>query len=170
MTEVALGGDAIAHALFQLGDVGEAAFVLARPHRLAADANDEHAAGAGNERDAAHLLLEGRKNLLGHPGGAQQPAALPAVFDGDREARGIAIRFGGHGSPSGRARAGDRLARRRNLRAATGVFSPPESILPGTRPPCPTMPRHETDGCTSPACRAGWWRWLSRSCSRPPPP
>src|SRR6185503_4052673 len=49
MAEIALGRHAVAHALLQLGNVGEAALVLARPNGLAADADDEDAAGAGNE-------------------------------------------------------------------------------------------------------------------------
>src|SRR5262245_55102615 len=81
MPEIALGRHAVADALFQLCDLGESALIFARPYHVAADTHDEHAAGAGDERHAADLLLEGREQLLRHPGRAQQPSALAAILD-----------------------------------------------------------------------------------------
>ena len=81
MAERLVGRDDVADALLQFGDLGKAAFVLARPDYAIAAPDDEHAAGAGYQGDAAEFILEGGEQLLRHPGGAQKPAALPAVFD-----------------------------------------------------------------------------------------
>src|SRR5262249_30167381 len=81
MPERLVGRDAVAHPLLQLLDVGEPPLRLARPHRIAVDAYLEDAAGARPQRHLADLLFEGGQQLLRHPGGAQQPSALSAVFD-----------------------------------------------------------------------------------------
>ena len=70
MAKVAAGGDAVADEAFEFFDLGEARFGLARPDGLAGGTDFENAAGAGDERHAAELLLEGEEQLLGHPGGA----------------------------------------------------------------------------------------------------
>src|SRR3990172_3418550 len=81
MPEVTAGGDAVTQALLDLLRLREAALRLARPQRLAVQPHLEDAALAGDERDLAQLLDEGRQQLLRQPGGAQQPAALGAVLD-----------------------------------------------------------------------------------------
>lgn len=64
-------------------DSGKAAFDGALEHGFAVDADDEHAAAAGFEGDFADFLLEGEQQFLGEPAGAQDEAALGAVFDFD---------------------------------------------------------------------------------------
>src|SRR6516162_10463501 len=48
----------------------------------------------GLQRHLAQILGEGGEQLLRHPGGAQQPLALPAIGDGDARLAGLR-----HGSP-----------------------------------------------------------------------
>ena len=52
---------------------------------------DPDAARAGNECYAAEFVLEGHQQFLRHPGRAEQPAALAAIFDLD-------LRQIGHGT------------------------------------------------------------------------
>src|SRR5690606_8156776 len=81
VAEVLVGGDAVADTLLQFLDVGESTLGLPRPEGFAAGAHFEDAAGAGLEGDLAQLLLKGGQELLSHPGGAQEPAALGAIFN-----------------------------------------------------------------------------------------
>ena len=83
MAQVARGVDPVAHALLERLDVGEAAVAHAIPERLAVAGDVEHAAGAGDQRHLGQILGEGGEQLLRQPGGAQEPAALAAVGDGD---------------------------------------------------------------------------------------
>src|SRR5690349_15474304 len=81
--QLTLRRDDVAQALRQLRELGEAAFALARPVGPAIHAHLEHAAGAGDERDLADLILERGQQLLRRPAGPQQPAALGAELDLD---------------------------------------------------------------------------------------
>ena len=53
------------------------------PDGVAVALHHKDAASAGNKSHFADFLTEGLQELLRHPGGAQHPAALRAVFDGD---------------------------------------------------------------------------------------
>lgn len=83
MAEIAARGDGVADGLLEFLDIGEAAGGGARPEHRLAGADFEDAAGAGDERKLADVAGECCEKLLGHPGGAEHPAALGAVFDFD---------------------------------------------------------------------------------------
>jgi len=150
MAERLVRRDNIANALFQFGDFRKAALVLARPDELIAGTDVESAACAGDQGYAAKLILEGGEQFLRHPGGAQQPPALPAIFDLDPRAA--------HGRP-GRAGAGFGL-RRLCFGTSPGQFARcsssaasemPISLIvpPRTETPaaCTVSVSPETSGC-----------------------
>src|SRR5262245_63694429 len=83
MAERLVGGDHVAQPALEFGDFRKAAFFRARPEDLALDTDDVDAAGARHERCSAELIFECLEQLLRHPGGAQHPAALPAILDLD---------------------------------------------------------------------------------------
>ncbi len=83
VSEIAPRRHAIAHQPLQLRRFRKAPGVLARPHEFVADAHLEDAAAARRERHAGEFRLEGGEQFLRQPRGAQQPAALGAVGDGD---------------------------------------------------------------------------------------
>src|SRR5262249_52176967 len=116
MPERLVGRDGAAPPLLQLLDVGEPPLRLARPHRIAVDAYLEHAALARPQRHLADLLFEGGQQLLRHPGGAQQPAALRAVLDLD--ARSVRHYRRSASTPSAPCRNGEYSANAR-ISAAT---------------------------------------------------
>src|SRR5262249_11469875 len=87
VAERLLRGNGISNQLLQFGYLRKTALVPSRPDDHLLDAHDEHAARARHQRDATELLLEGGQKLLRHPGGPQQPAALPAILDGDERTR-----------------------------------------------------------------------------------
>src|SRR4029077_12747982 len=68
VAKAALRRHLVAHALLQLFDVGKAPMLLARPEKLAVEADFEHAAGVvGDKRHRAELLGESGQELLRHP-------------------------------------------------------------------------------------------------------
>ncbi|ETH15671.1 transposase, IS481 family [Bordetella pertussis STO1-SEAT-0007] len=73
----------VAHPLLEHLGLGKAAVDLAVPQRRAVVVDAEHPAGAGHQGHLAQVGAEGRKQLLRHPGRAQQPLALRAILDGD---------------------------------------------------------------------------------------
>ena len=73
--------DAIAYELLQLFDLGKSAPLTSAPDDRVVHSHIEDASSSRLERGAGDLALERGEQLLSHPGGAQQPAALAAVFD-----------------------------------------------------------------------------------------
>ena len=76
MAEIAARSDQVAHALLEHLGLGKAAIGLALPdlHSVAGDA--EHPAAARLQADPGEILTEGAEQLLGQPGGTQQPLCL----------------------------------------------------------------------------------------------
>src|SRR5262249_37780096 len=124
VAQVAARGDAVADAALELGQVGEAALLLARPDRLALGADLEHAAVAGHERDLAELGRERRQELLRHPSGAQEPPALGAVLDLDARLR--------HGMQCASRRRGPYVGSARSAAWAEGGSSISVSGIPSS--------------------------------------
>src|SRR5215472_2008752 len=89
MAKIPPGIEPVADELLQRLDVGKAALALADPDEHALVLDPEDPAGAGLQRHLAQILGEGREQLLRHPGGAQQPLALPAIGDGDARLAGL---------------------------------------------------------------------------------
>src|SRR5687768_10229774 len=87
MSQLSLRRDHVAQALLQLGELGMSPFALARPDGLPVHPHLEHAAGAGDERDLADLVLERGQQLLRRPARAQQPVTLGAELDLDAGGR-----------------------------------------------------------------------------------
>ena len=83
VAEVLFGGDYVSDELFEFFDVGEAALCRARLEELVVYVDLEDSSCAGTEADFADFRDEGREELLGHPGGAENPVALGAVGDAD---------------------------------------------------------------------------------------
>jgi hypothetical protein len=84
MAEVAARRHLVADELLELLGLREAASVVARPNQPAVHADLEHAARVvGDERDRAEFLGESGQQLLREPCGPEQPAAQPAIGDGD---------------------------------------------------------------------------------------
>src|SRR4051794_17463258 len=83
VTEAAVRRHAVADPLLDQLGVDRRTVSAPRPDRLAVHPHLEHAAGAGDERHLAQLLLEGRQHLLRQPRGARQEPAAGAVFDFD---------------------------------------------------------------------------------------
>ena len=75
--------DAVPDQLSSFFDLWEATFIRAGPDHIMVNANLEYAASARYQCEFATLGREGSQELLRHPGRAQQPAALGAVFDFD---------------------------------------------------------------------------------------
>ena len=89
MAEIFFRRDFITQQLFDFFRFWKAVLLFARKQCLAVYADFKDAACAWNQRDFAQFLLEGGEEFLRQPGGAQQPAALRAVFD-------FNAGFGGH--------------------------------------------------------------------------
>jgi hypothetical protein len=83
MTEMPIGGHAVANELFELLQLREPALLLARPHKNPVNPHIEDASGAGNERKLTDLVLERGEEFLGRPAGSHEPAATGAVVDLD---------------------------------------------------------------------------------------
>lgn len=83
MAERAAWRDAIADELLEFLHLGKSSFTGAGPHDHAADAHFENSACAGLQSDFADFRGERCEQFLRHPRGAQQPAALRAVFNLD---------------------------------------------------------------------------------------
>lgn len=84
MAEVAARRHLVADQLLELLGLWETASVVTRPDQPAVDADLEHAACVvRDERDRAELLGEGGQQLLREPSSSEQPAAQPAIGDGD---------------------------------------------------------------------------------------
>jgi hypothetical protein len=81
MSERPARSDDVAHALFQLLELGKAAFPRARPDGVAVEPHLEHSTRTWHERDFCELGLKRREQLLRRPAGAEKPPALGAVFD-----------------------------------------------------------------------------------------
>ncbi len=81
VTQVALRVDLVTYALLEHLGLRETAIGLALPdlHTVAGDVEDS--AGAGHQGDFTQIVTEGAEQLLGQPGGAQQPLALGAIGD-----------------------------------------------------------------------------------------
>src|SRR3954466_1236709 len=75
--------DRIADSLLNGLRLRKAAFLRARPHGRAIDADLEGAAAAGHEGHLPQLGLERGQELLGEVGRGEQPAAAGAVLDLD---------------------------------------------------------------------------------------
>ena len=88
MSQIPLGGDSVADDLLEFGDFGEASGDLARPNPFAVGVNLEDSARSRLQGEFGDFAVEGGQQLLRHPGGAQQPAALRAVNDSDVVAQG----------------------------------------------------------------------------------
>src|SRR5574344_387639 len=89
MAQIAFGVDDITHPLLEHLDLRKTAVTFALPQGHAVEQDLEVATGVRMQIDRAQLLAEGGEQLLGHPGGAQQPVALAAVVDiDDRFAHG----------------------------------------------------------------------------------
>src|SRR6476661_1028993 len=106
VSQGAIGGDPVAHALLELLQLRESAFGGAGPDGLAVEGDLEDAFVAGPERDFRELALERREELLRHPRRAEEPAAARAVCDLDAR---HAVASSGYGLictgvPSGTAR------------------------------------------------------------------
>src|SRR5437773_11941383 len=81
MPQLLLRSDPMAVALFQLLELGEPPLRLARPDRLVREAHVEDTPRPGAQRHGTDLPFESRQALLRRPGGAQEPAALRAIYD-----------------------------------------------------------------------------------------
>src|SRR6478672_13208740 len=95
----ALGRHLIPDDLLQFLDVGETSMLLTRPEELAVESDFEHATGiVGDEGHRTEFLGKCGEEFLRHPRGPEQPAALPAIRNGD--VRGVCFSTG-HARSSG---------------------------------------------------------------------
>lgn len=80
MPQVPFRSDPIANSLLNLFHFRKTALAGPRPDDRLIHANLEHAAGPRNQSNFSNFGLKRRQQFLRHPGGAQQPPALRAVF------------------------------------------------------------------------------------------
>ena len=85
MTQVFFRRDHVTHQAFQFGNFRKPALGPTRLDDAATGETDleDTALGAGHQGDRLQIVLEGAQQFLGHPGSADQPPALGAVFNFD---------------------------------------------------------------------------------------
>ena len=88
VTQISTGRNLVAHQLLEQLDFREPALLLARPYEFVLHAHLVNAANTiGNEGDSPEFLRESGEQLLGHPAGAQKPAAFSTIGDGQMGSR-----------------------------------------------------------------------------------
>ena len=75
--------NAVADKLLEHLDFRKTALLFTRPEELPTNTYFENAAGSGDQGDFADFIGECGEKFLDHPGRAQQPAALGAIFNLD---------------------------------------------------------------------------------------
>lgn len=76
VAQVAVGETPIVQAFFHLGRVRETAIALTIPQQIIIDGDLVDAARTRQQIHRGQVGAEGLQQLLGHPGGAQQPVTL----------------------------------------------------------------------------------------------
>ena len=83
MAQVPLRVDPVADPLLEDLGLGKTAIGLALPELRTVATDVEHTTGARHQGYFAQVVAKGAEQLLGQPGGAQQPLALGAIRDDD---------------------------------------------------------------------------------------
>ena len=89
MSEIHFRPDQIADALLENLGLGESAIDRPVPDGLAVAGDDEGSACSRDQGQGADFFGKRRQDFLCHPGGAEQPAALAAVGNGDMRGRQV---------------------------------------------------------------------------------
>jgi hypothetical protein len=81
VSQILSGCDVIASQALQLLDIRKSASLFAGPDQYALQTDVKNASCTRDKSDTAQFLFKRCQQLLRHPGGTEQPAALGAIFN-----------------------------------------------------------------------------------------